>query len=385
MRLLRLAAAMLLVLGAGCADSSALTPFSSNELAVLTTMSPLGPLPPSTGNMYADDPRAAALGHRLFFDQNLSVTGRTSCATCHDPAQYFTDGRKRAMGRGEGSRNTPSILLAPHYPFQSWDGRKDSIWSQALSAFVDDREHGLSVRDVAMKVIGHHGEAYRAAFGPSPDLADPVAAENVFAAAGKSVEAYVRSVARLEPSPFDQYVAAITSGDSTGGGHLSDSAIRGLRAFIGDAHCIDCHHGPLFSDREFHVIGLPPVFGAPDLDEGRAAGIARLERDPYSCGGAFSDTHDCPNLRFINRTSATNIGAIRTPSLRNVEKTAPYMHGGQLATLEDVIDNYRSLMHEPRLGQPDPLLRRVGGDVRTNDLVAFLRSLTSPEPQGLLP
>ncbi|MRG96627.1 cytochrome-c peroxidase [Polyangium spumosum] len=387
MRLTRVALLVaMLALQAGCGERAPPTPpFTPQELAYLEGMSPLGPLPPSHGNTFADDPRAAALGRRLFFDAGLSATGRVSCASCHDPARYFTDGRPRAVGRGEGPRNTPSLLVAPHYPFLAWDGRKDSVWSQALGALLDEREHAISVDAAARRVKEVHGEAYEVAFGPLPDLADPAARERVFVHAGKAIEAYLRDVARLEPSPFDHYVAALLAGDPSGGGHLSAPAVRGLRVFLGEARCVACHHGPLLSDREFHAIGLPPAFGAPARDEGRARGITRLDADPYRCGARWSDTSDCPSLRFLDRRSPDHVAAFRTPSLRNVERTGPYMHGGQIGSLEDVVDHYRVLSHEPRVGRRDVLLLPLPRAVRTDDLVAFLRSLTSPPPPGSAP
>ena len=115
----------------------------------------------------------------------------------------------------------------------------------------------------------------------------------------------------------------------------------GLRLFIGKAHCINCHNGPLFTNFEFHNTAIPGVPGQP-LDKGRAAGVVRLEADPFNCLGPYSDAAPagCTQLRFLKRTGATLLGAFKTPTLRNVTETAPYMHTGQFPDLATVLQHY---------------------------------------------
>jgi len=400
----------IVVFAAGCnAPSDGGPPFGPREMEVLRSLSPLGSMPGAPGNAFADDPRAADLGERLFFDAGLSEAGRVSCATCHAPERWFADGRPRSIGLSEGARNAPSLLGAPWAPFLSWDGRKDSVWSQALGAIEAVDEHGFTRLGVAHRIARAHRRAYEAAFGVLPDLSDrtrfpqqgrPVpgddrhphdvawtrmtpsdrgAIDRIFVHAGKSIEAYLR---RFEPgpAPFDRYVAALDEGDPSGGGHLSAGAVRGLRAFIGDGRCVLCHHGPLLSDHEFHNVGPPPAFGAPEADPGWEVGAAAAQRDPFRCGSRASDADDCPALRFLPARTTDRLGAFRTPSLRDVAETAPYMHGGQLAKLEDVIDFYRTLPGEPAVGRRDPLLERLDRSVATDDLLAFLHALTGPAP-----
>lgn len=405
--------AALVALAAGCgrADDAA-APLSAEELAWLRNLSPIGPLPASPGNGAADDERAAALGHALFFDRRLSASGQVSCATCHDPERYFTDGRPRAVGLAEGRRNTPTLLGAPWFPFLGWDGRKDSVWSQALAALEAPDEHGICRADAVRLVAAAYRGPYEAAFGalptgvaPGPPFTAPgpaaacarpteaaaseaeraaseaerAAVDRVFANIGKSLEAYLRRLAPA-PAPFDAYAAAVLAGDPSGGGHLSASAARGLRAFLGGARCVLCHHGPLLSDREFHNLGLPPAFGAPDGDPGRRQGARAALVDPSRCGGELSDARRCPELDFLDAGLDALDGAFRTPTLRNVAETGPYMHAGHLETLEDVIDFYRALPGEATAGRRDPLLSPIDRAVSTADLLSFLRALTGPLP-----
>ncbi|MEL6182833.1 MAG: cytochrome-c peroxidase, partial [Myxococcota bacterium] len=147
-------------------------PWTPTELALMGSLSPVPELPPSPTNAVADDERAARLGQTLFFDQRLSSEGTVSCASCHVPALYFTDGRKRGFGVDETERHVPTVMGVQWQPFLFWDGRADSVWSQALGPLEAEKEHGLTRVSVARKVYTHHREAYEALFGPMPSLED---------------------------------------------------------------------------------------------------------------------------------------------------------------------------------------------------------------------
>lgn len=388
------AGAALALIACGGGPERSVDRWSPEERALLASLSPPAAPPPSPGNQYADDPAAAALGRRLFVDRRLSSDGTVSCADCHVPERGFTDGLPRAIGRGRGSRNTPGIVGAAHQTFYGWDGRWDSLWSQALAALEDPAEHGTTRTSVAIVIRDHHREAWEAAFGPLPDLgalpaARPVPADprhphhqawralpadtrddvdRIFVTAGKALEAWQRTLP-IAPSPFDRYVQAVLSGDATGGGHLSASAEAGLRAFLGPGQCVHCHGGPLLSDRAFHVLGLPGSVG------GRDEGARLLLGSPFRCGTPASDAEACPELEVLDPDLPAFVGAFRTPSLRGAASTAPYMHGGQLRTLEEVVDFYRELPGEPESGERDPLLQRIDPAVDTFALVDFLRAL----------
>jgi cytochrome c peroxidase len=230
---------------------------------------------------------------------------------------------------------------------------------------------------------------YEAVFGPLPLAARPgvpsprgqssSGVNRVFANVGKALEAYQR---RLAPgvAAFDRFVAALRKGES-GEEFLSPSARRGLRLFIGEARCVTCHNGPLFSDNAFHNLGLPPAAGDAQ-PEGRKLGASLSKQDAFRCGGKFSDAPPdvCDESRFLDPSSVEWMGAFRTPSLRNVAETAPYMHGGQFRTLSEVIAFYRSRPGQPAVGHRDPLLRRIPRSLPAADLIAFLQSLTGALP-----
>ncbi len=351
--------------------------WSEAERALILSLSPLPPPPPSPTNPFADDPRAAALGHRLFFDPALSRSGAVSCATCHDPARAFTDGRPRAVGEGHHPRNTPTLLGAPWLPFLTADGARDSLWAQALGPLEGAAEHGLDRRRVLEVVQARHRLAWEAAFGPWPALDEPAAVDGAFVRVGQALEAYQRRLT-LAPAPFDRFVAAVRAGDPTGGGHLDPAARRGLRAFLGEGRCVTCHHGPWLTDGAFHNLGLPAVLGLPTADPGRAAGVHAVLADPFRCGGPHAASAACDELRYLATDLPELLGAFKTPTLRNVADTAPYMHTGQLATLEDVVHFYRTLPGPPSVGRRSPLLAPLPRGVRASDLLALLSALSSP-------
>ena len=399
---------------AGC-DEPVDRPWTAAERALLASMSPIGTPPPSPSNRFADSQPAARLGQRLFFDAGLSANGKVACATCHQPDLYFGDGRPLARGIGDTARHAPSVLGAAWAPFVFWDGRKDSLWAQALGPIEAPAEHGISRMGLMHGIAKRHAAAWTAAFGAMPDLSDagrfpeqarPVPSEpghphhvawqamsasdramvnGLAADAGKAIAAYER---RLVPrlSAFDRYVQALTAGDPEGGGHLSAAARRGLRVFVGRGQCVACHNGPLLTDQAFHNLGLPRPADASGVDLGRTLGADAARKDPFRCDGAFSDVpasqrrEACAELRFLNPRFVDFQGAFKTPSLRNVARTAPYMHDGSLVTLADAVDFYRTRPGKPLVGHRDLLLDQVDTDLPVADLVAFLESLTGPLP-----
>lgn len=380
-------------------------PLSDDERARILSLSPLPSLPESPESPVADDEEAAELGRALFYDPRLSASSRTSCSSCHDPAAELTDGRPMALARGRVGRNTPTLRGSAWMRWQTWDGRKDSVWAQALAPLEDDAEHATTRAEVARVVARHHEARWSRVFGPlPPDLAPerltsarPVpgapdhpharawaamsaaqraAVEHVFVRVGFALEAYLR---RLDPgeAPLDRYVEALRRGDETGAGAMSEAAVRGLRAFVGPARCFDCHHGPLLSDGEFHNLGLPPAIGVPDDDRGRADGARALLEDPHRCA-----SERCAEVRHLDPTRPELVGAFRTPPLRNVARTAPYMHGGHLATLDDVLQFYRTLPGRAAVGHRDELLAPLPRGVRASDLRAFLEALSGRPPEA---
>lgn len=328
----------------------------------------LPPLPTGTGNTVADDRQAAEFGHRLFFDKRLSANGQISCASCHRPGHFFTDGLEVAEGLDTGKRNTMSVVGAAYSPWLFWDGRKDSLWSQALSPLENPLEHGGSRMQLVHAIAQdkHYRAQYEKLFGPLDDFSDlsrfpaaagPVVNKNlnenwesmspgdqeavtrVFVNIGKAIAAYQRL---LLPGAarFDRYVEALVAGNREPAVTLSKDERAGLKLFIGKAQCINCHNGPLLTNHEFHNTALLSSPGSLP-SKGRINAVQAVLGDPFNCRGDFSDIlpRECTELRFI-RTGDNLVGAHKTPSLRNIAETAPYMHAGQLATLGEVIDHY---------------------------------------------
>jgi cytochrome c peroxidase len=421
--------------------------WSDGEVATIKKLwiGSLPALPKSMGNAFADDPRAAALGKRLFFDKALSENGEVACSTCHDPAKSFTDGNALAEGRGTAPRNSPSVVGAAYHRFQFWDGRADSLWAQALGPFESSAEHGTNRMFIARSVFSTYRTEYEAIFGKLPNLSDtarfpgpraPIEEPEVratwdamaedsqqivlkiFVNVGKSIEAYER---HLKPgiSPFDRYAEALLeSGDPEALRGLSDEAQQGLKLFIGKAGCVQCHNGPLLSDDGFHNTGIPANLDVGKSDPGRVVGLLRLLNSGFNCLSPFSDTpkqdlaKTCASLLELQtstagfKTSGDNtatlefeendalndladasngggrvevsplLGAFKTPSLRNVALTAPYMHAGQYANLSQVLSHY---VNAPDTTMGTSELKPAPLDAReTAALIAFLKSLSAP-------
>lgn len=369
----------------------------------------LEPLPPDPSNRVADDPRAAALGQRLFFDQRLSANGRVSCASCHLPDKLFQDGTSLGQGVGTTDRRTMSIIGAARSPWQFWDGRKDSQWSQALGPLESPVEHGGDRTQYVHLLAEHYRGEYEAIFGRLPDASqlprhagpvDDVAARaqwqalpapdreqvnTAFANLGKAIAAYER---RIEPGPsrFDAYVEAALSGDDERmRNSMTRDEIAGLRLFIGKAQCVQCHSGPLLTNNEFHNTGVPAAPGLP-RDDGRLSGARKVLQDEFNCLGRYSDAQpqQCGELRFLADGGTQLLRQFRVPSLRNVAERAPYMHAGQFATLREVVAHYN---RAPAAPEGHSELKPLGlSDREVAQLVAFLGTLGGPvraEPKWL--
>ena len=355
-------------------------PWSAAERDSISSLAldALPPLPPDPTNAVADDPRARDFGHRLFFDRRLSANGAIACATCHQPLRRFTDGLPRGAALGLSKRNTMSLVAAAYSPWMYWDGRKDSQWSQALSPLEDPNEHGGSRLQILSVIAGDpdYRRRYEALYGAPPALDDPMSIDRAFANVGRALAAYQRL---LQPgrSRFDDYAAHLAGGGHfLDQAHLSDDELRGLRLFIGRARCTECHNGPLMTNNEFHNTGLLSAPG--DLpDRGRIDGVRIVSDDPFNCLGRYSDDPDrhCAELRFMRRGNEL-IGATRTPSLRNLENTAPYQSKGQFATLAEVLEHYNEAP-DAMIGHNEAKPLNLS-DRELAQLEAFLQSLAAP-------
>ena len=333
-------------------------------------------LPPDPTNAVADDPRAAELGHALFFSTDLSPSNAIACATCHRPELRFTDGMQKGRGVGRSKRNTRSIVGVAYSPWQYWDGRRDSQWAQALSPIEDPAEHGGSRQHTVHAVASddQFRRQYEDLFGVLPDLDDPRNVDRVFSNIGKAIAAYERLI-MPGPSRFDRYVEALLSGDAEQDLYSADE-IAGLRLYIGKAACTQCHNGPLLTNHEFHNTGVLSFPGEVP-DKGRAAGVRQVLADPFNCRGEFSDASEqaCAELEFA-RSGYEVLGAFRTPSLRNLEHTQPYMHKGQMFTLAEVLTHYNeALLSMVGHNEAKPLGLNA---VELMQLETFLETLAAP-------
>lgn len=369
---------------------------------------------PDPSNTYEARADAAALGRDLFNDMRFSRNGRVSCASCHSPQAQFEDGRPQGLGVATGKRRTMPVMGAAGTPFLFWDGRKDSLWSQALGPMEDGAEHGGNRVQFLHVLRTHYAAPYQAVFGQLPDLkslpanASPLGTpaeraawatlppatqdevNRAFSNMGKAIAAYESQV-RYGPSRFDRYVQATLAGDApTQQAAMSEQEVRGLRLFIGQGQCVTCHNGPQLTDHAFHNTGVPPL-NPKGPDRGRADAIRKLMADEFNCMGRYSDAKpgDCGELDFLSTDDPALVGAFRTPSLRNVALRAPYMHAGQFGTLPDALRHYadspeatvgRSELARPGERHPQrQVIRLSARDVE--DLAAFLGALSGPVVQ----
>jgi cytochrome c peroxidase len=364
-----------------------------DELRSLS-LTALEPVPADPTNRVADDPRAARFGERLFFDTRLSSDGKVACGTCHQPDRDFQDGT--ALGRGVGvtSKRTMPVAATSRSPFLFWDGRKDSLWAQALGPLESAVEHGGTRGQYAHAIA----EGYRRDYEELPDLSSVPASAGpagnsqeitawraltqeqrdavtaVFVNVGKTIAAYERRI-EFGTARFDRYVDAITNRGRSDG-ILTNDEIAGLKLFIGKANCTQCHNGPLFTNNEFHNTGVPPRVELP-IDDGRLTGAASVLKDEFNCRSRWSDKRTgCAELDYLVTDDHVLERAYKVPSLRNVAERAPYMNAGQFPTLKQVVDHYNRAPAAPKGHTELKSLRLKTEELR--QLEAFLRTLTGP-------
>jgi len=435
---------------AGCGGNSTGTHTGLGEAyddpqvrASLRALSPdtLPPPPPDISNRFADNPQAALLGQKLFFDRGFSgplldsdndgttgtlgrrgEVGKVACADCHNPTAGFSDRRtlrgQISLGAGWGARRARSLLDVGQAKLLMWDGRRDALYNQPFTPVETAVELNSSRLFVAEQIFARYRAEYEALFGPMPPLgdasrfpplspahagceglqvgavchgvpgdraefdsmsaADQEAVTRVAVNFGKALGAYERRLS-CGGGRFDQWI----HGDEAA---LSVQEKRGAALFVGArAGCSACHSGPFLSDQTFHNMGLEPtsvaLFFTDRDDRGAAAGLASMLADRLNVKGPFSDGDDG---RIPARVLSTDEGAFRTPSLRCVSGRPSFMHTGQIRTLDDTVSFFnRGGDTSGFLGTSENTPRSLSAD-EEGQLVAFLKTLDGPGPAASL-
>jgi len=435
----------LVLASCGGGGESTSTESEGERAALLSLRYDDGPPPEDPSNRVADDPAARAFGRRLFFDPSFSGTllegdndgtsptlgqrgefGKVSCAGCHVPETAFVDTRSPhrqvSLAAQWTLRKTPTLLEVAFPPLYNWDGRRDSLWNQALGVVESNREFNSGRLFFAQQLYRLHRDEYEAVFGDMPAFDDearfpPLTGETTgcvevttlqgvsFRCRGvpgddadydgmasedqqlatiaavngsKAIAAYLREL-RCGPSRFDAWL----DGDDAA---LSASEIAGAKLFVGRAGCVECHSGPRLTDDRFHNVGLSPALVAVAIidsdDRGAADGIAAALEDPLSTAGDFSDGD---RGVLPEAVGAEHEGAFRTPTLRCAAQHPSFMHTGQFTSLSQVVEFF------DRGGDPHgsyPGTNEISPldltDGEKADLVAFLKALDGPGPSAEL-
>lgn len=308
----------------------------------------LGALPNDSSWLRVDKDPIVKLGQLLFFDPRLSSSNQISCSSCHDPEIGWSDARRVSLGNEhlEGTRNTPSLLNVTSHKLFFWDGRSKSLEDQAISPLATHHEMNMDMPLLADKIATINGyKAYfKKAYGSNEVTLDKIL---------KAIATF-ESIIKSRQSRFDNFV----NGNYNA---LTDQEIKGLDLFRKKARCMNCHFGTFFSDDQFHNIGLT-YYGRKYQDLGR----------------------------YEVTRNAKDVGKFRTPSLRDVMKTGPWMHNGLFDNIIGVINIYNSGMHmldnkakdknDTLYPVTDPILKPLQlTEDEKQDLAAFLNAITGTQ------
>jgi len=407
--------------------------WNSTERALIDSLR-LDKLEPPTdnSNRFMGSSAAIALGELLFNDKGLSATGEVSCATCHQPDNGFADNKRFSVGSKPTARHTPALLGISHANWFYWDGRRDSLWAQAITPIETvgemDNNRTDAVRFIAnhptyskrfkelagvdAKVFADLSDIKRFPAGASPfgagklswhrmTQADKANINRAYAALGKILASYEATL-QHQPSTFDRWASALALQPETepADSQFGTNEQAGLKLFLDlpKTQCLRCHNGALFTNQDFHNVATSEALASDQTqgvqrsrhDFGRMLGLQAVIVDPFNCSGEFSDAppEGCVHLNFVRRQnlSETIDGAFKVPSLRNLQNTAPYFHDGRFATLEEVLEHYRN---QKAAGTDrgieqgvDPVIDRVSEvpdiditDAERDQLIAFLKAL----------
>ena len=366
----------LLLLGLAIAFASPKTesqpfqnPWSDSRFALLKVLSK-----PTVSTMTKADSSLSELGHTLFYDTTLNPETGLGCVSCHLPALAFSDGLSHPSDNPL-KRNAPGLIGASQHRWQFWDGRKDSSWSQAISPIYAAHEIGLTPEELLQKLTGSpkYRALYKSAFRPWPQPlpeASSFAGMKLQAEIGLALEAFLNEL-QHQPAPFDHYVQALNEQDlEQAKSLLSDDQQAGLNVML-RSNCISCHRGSAFSDGQFHNIGTGGT------DAGRAVGKALWQVNEFNCSSAVAEAIGRPcDINAVGEAEIPKLlhGAFKTPSLRELTHTAPYMHDGRFKTIAEVVEHYRN---PPNAAHGLATIQPIS-DVEAKQLSEFLKALSSP-------
>jgi len=356
------------------------------SMQAVMAATPLGlpPVPVPANN--PQTPAKIELGDKLFHDQRFSATGDVSCATCHDVEKVFTDSPlsvSEGINKLTGTRNAPTVVNAAYNETQFWDGRSPDLEDQALHPFVNPVEMALPNHEPLLAIVRSDPEyvmGFQEVFGIGPDAITMIEVT-------RAIAAFERTQVTGN-SPFDRWYF---------GGEveaLNASEQRGFEVFLADGRCVSCHvieqDQAVFTDGLFHNIGV----GINDMQDDIAAVAIAFQRERLADPSldvdvmALTDANVSELGRFAITEELSHMAAFKTPTLRNVAKTAPYMHDGSIATLREVVVHYNN---GGVTNEGDPVNPFISGGIRPldltdqqiDDLVAFMEALTSPEYEDI--
>lgn len=414
---------------AGMPDADPLTEILTGpERTTIRAMSPLPAVPADTTNKYADNAAAAVLGQKFFFDKRFSgplvvaadntngglgatgAIGKISCASCH-VGPGLDDRRSMpgnvSLGADYLARNSLPLVNASFYQWINWAGRFSAQWELPIAVLESGKNMNGNRLALAHVIFDRYKTEYETIFGAlEPAIgtdaqrfpvagkpkatngtdgawegmaaADQKIVNTILVNFGKALQAYMRKLVSRN-APFDQLVSGKTSS-------INGDAIAGLKLFLGKANCVSCHSGAHFTDNAFHTLGVAQTgANVPAADLGRFTDIPSLLASPFNTAGAYSDDINTGRLANLVATDA-NKGQFRTPSLRGIAATGPYMHAGQFQTLDQLIDFYDAGNATPAAGTLDGKIKPLGLTTKEKQqLSAFLQTLSGePVPASLL-
>ena len=354
--------------------------FTADERAQIEA---LGPWPPEIrrdpSNRLSGNADAIAFGATVFEEKRFSADGNIACASCHQPMKGWSDGQAVSTGLQRLDRNAPGLMNAALHRWFGWDGASDSLWAASLRPILQPREMGGSAATTAA-VIRADAKLSRCFAKATGVEATALEDEAVFVLAAKALAAFQETLVSPR-APFDDFRDALLAGRASG---YPAAAQRGLKMLLGRGNCVMCHSGPAFTNGEFHDTGLKFFTASGRPDPGRHEGIKRVRASGFNL---LSKHNDDPRqstafpVRHVE-LQHRNWGEFKTPSLRQLADTAPYMHDGSKATLREVIGHYSGLDIDRLHSDGEAILGPLRlSEAETADLEAFVLSLSGPLSQ----